>query len=141
MAHRDDLPYIVIERRGLGVGAFLYGAAIGAGLALLFAPRSGRETRAELRTGVMRMKDRAEEAVRNIQDTVTGTIDEVREEVSERIEAARDAFDAGREAARETRAQMERRIREARAGVEAGVAAARAQAESESGEEDTGFGV
>jgi gas vesicle protein len=127
MADRDDLPYIVIERHSVGVGSFVYGALIGAGLALLLAPRSGRETRTELRTGVQRIRDRAEDAVRQVQETVTGTFDDVRDEVSDRIDAAREAFDAGREAARETREQMERRVRETRAGVRAGMAASRGE--------------
>jgi gas vesicle protein len=125
MADRDDLPYIVIERRSVGLGSFVYGAMIGAGLALLLAPRSGRETRTEIRDGVQRMRDRAEDAVRQVQETVTGTFEEVREEVNDRIDAAREAFDAGREAARETREQMERRVRETRAGVRAGMASTR----------------
>lgn len=31
MADRDDLPYIIIERRNGGLGAFLLGALLGAG--------------------------------------------------------------------------------------------------------------
>ena len=41
----DDEPYVVIERQqGSGIGSFLLGAAIGAGIALLLAPRSGAST-------------------------------------------------------------------------------------------------
>jgi gas vesicle protein len=150
MSHRDDLPYIVIERRSAGVAAFVYGALIGAGVALLFAPRSGRETRDELRAGAKRVRSRAEDAVRQVQDTVTGTFEDVREEVNDRLDAAREAFEAGRHAARSTRDEMEQRVRQARAGVRAGVDAARHhEAESvESGrgartdlDEETPFGV
>jgi gas vesicle protein len=148
MRDRDDLPYIVIERRTGGLGAFVYGALIGAGLALLYAPRAGRETRAELRSGALRVRDRAEDVVRQVQDTVTGTIDDVREEVNDRLDAAREAFEAGRQAARETRVEMERRVRQARAGVRAGVdtarrddTAARRTPADIGAEEDTPFGV
>jgi gas vesicle protein len=153
MADRDDLPYIVIERRSAGLGSFVYGALLGAGLALLFAPRSGRETRVDIRNGVQRMRDRAEDAVRQVQETVTGTFEEVRDEVGDRIDAAREAFDAGREAARETRAELERRVRDTRAGVRAGMSAARADSAApgeavvidltaaDEVEDDTGFGV
>lgn len=103
MSDRDDLDYIIIERKRGGFGAFLWGAAIGAGLALLYAPRSGRQTRDELLSGVTRMRDRAEEAVRHAQGTVTERIDGVRTDVRGRIDAAREAFDAGRQAARDTR--------------------------------------
>src|SRR5688572_17442027 len=121
----DDLPYVVIERRSAGFGTFLLGALLGAGVALVFAPRSGRELRSGLTDGVRKLKEGAEETVRNVQESVTGAITGVRDQVVGRVEAARDAFDAGRDAARESRAEMERRIREARQGFDAGVKAAR----------------
>jgi gas vesicle protein len=126
MSDQDDLPYIVIERRGGSIGAFLWGAVIGAGAALLLAPRSGEETREEILSGVQRLKDRAEETVRNVQDSVTETIGGVRDEVGGRFDAAKEAFEAGRQAARETRADMERRVQDTRDRVRAGVAAAKA---------------
>jgi gas vesicle protein len=125
MSHYDNLPYVVVERRGGGVGAFLMGALCGAAAALLFAPRSGRETREELRVGALRLKDRAEETVRSLQDSVVDTIDNVRDEVTDRIDMAREAFEAGRQAARETRRDMERRVDDARARVRAGIEAAK----------------
>jgi gas vesicle protein len=124
MSHHDD-PYIVIERRSGGVGAFLLGALVGAGVALLFAPRSGEQTRAEIRTGVRRLRERAEDSVRNVQDAVSQTLETVRSGVTDRIDAARDAFEAGRQAARETRDDVERRVRDTRERVRAGVEAAR----------------
>jgi gas vesicle protein len=39
---------VVVERGGSVLAPFLWGLAIGAGLALLFAPMSGEELRAEL---------------------------------------------------------------------------------------------
>jgi gas vesicle protein len=125
MSDHDELPYIVIERHSGGAAAFVWGALIGAGVALLFAPRSGRETRDEIRAGALRVRDRAEDAVRGVTDSVNETLGDVRGEVQGRIEAARDAFDAGRRAARETRDEMEVRLREVRAGVRGGVEAAR----------------
>ena len=110
----NDMPYIVIERRSGGFGAFLLGALVGAGIALLYAPRSGQETRDELRQGARRLRDSAEDTVRQVQDSVTGTVDDVRREVNHRIGAARDAFEAGRSAARETRADLERRLNDTR---------------------------
>ena len=41
----DDEPYVVIEKHTGSVGSFLVGIAIGAGVALLFAPQSGADTR------------------------------------------------------------------------------------------------
>ncbi|MEX0907079.1 MAG: YtxH domain-containing protein [Gemmatimonadota bacterium] len=125
MADHDDMPYIVIERRSGGAGAFLWGALIGAGAALLLAPRSGRQTRDEIRASALRLRDRAEDAVREVTDSVSETIGGVRGEVQGRLDTARDAFEAGRRAARETRREMEGRVREVRAGVQGGVDAAR----------------
>lgn len=125
MADHDDLPYIVIERRSGGFGSLVLGALLGAGAALLLAPRSGRETRDEIRAGALRIRDRAEDAVRGVTDTVNETIGGVRGEVEGRVEAARDAFEAGRRAARETRREMETRVQEVRAGVRGGIDAAR----------------
>lgn len=125
MADHDDLPYIVIERRSGGAAPFIWGALMGAAAALLLAPRSGRETRDELRAGALRLRDRAEDTVRGVADSVTETIEDVRGEVQGRLDSARDAFEAGRRAARETRADMEQRVREVRAGVQGGMDAAR----------------
>lgn len=118
MAEREDLPYIVVERRGSGVGSFLWGALLGAGVALLLAPRSGKETRSQLGSGVRRVRDAAEDAVRNVQQSVTGTFDELREQVNDRVDAARRAMDAGREAALRSRSELEHRVHQARAATE-----------------------
>lgn len=126
--HRDDdLPYIIVERESSGGGVlpFLWGALIGAGVALLYAPRTGRETRAEITGGVRRLKERAEDTVRGVQESVTEAVEGVREQVGGRVGAARNAFNVGKETARESRADMERRIREARASFEAGQRSAR----------------
>lgn len=125
MADYDDVPYIVVERRSGGLGAFFWGALIGAGVALLYAPRSGRETRAEIRGGADRIRRRAEDSVRNVQQSFTDTIDGIRQEVTGRIDEARDAIQVGKDAARQTRHEMEVRLRQSREAVRAGVDAAR----------------
>jgi gas vesicle protein len=125
MADHEDMPYIIIERRSGGFGSLVLGALLGAGAALLLAPRSGRETRDEIRAGALRLRDRAEDAVRSVTDSVNETIGGVRGEVEGRVDAAREAFEAGRRAARETRRDMEARVREVRAGVRGGVDAVR----------------
>ena len=127
MSNRDDIPVVILERdSGGGAGWFLWGALIGAGVALLYAPRAGSETRQEIREGATRIRRKAEDSVRRAQDSVTGTIDDLRTEVTSRFDAARDAVDAGREAARETRQDMERRVRESRAAWRSGAPAAAA---------------
>ncbi|HUP89966.1 MAG TPA: YtxH domain-containing protein [Longimicrobiales bacterium] len=112
----DDLPYIVVERHESGGGmlTFLWGALIGAGVALLYAPRSGEETRAEIAGGARRLRKNAEDAVRGVQDSVVG-----------KVSGIRNAVGTGKSVARESRAEMERKIREARAGFESGARAGR----------------
>jgi gas vesicle protein len=125
MSHHDESPYIVIVRRSGGAAGFLFGALIGAGIALLFAPRSGRDMRNDIRAGALRLRDRAEDAVRGVTENVTDTIGDVRGEVEGRIGAAREAFEAGRRAARQSRRDMEERVRDVHAGGRAAVDAAR----------------
>jgi len=119
-------PYVIVERREAGIGPFIIGLALGAGVALLLAPRSGEETR----RGIARRARRAQEAARDFVEDVSGTVadkfDEVRATVGERIDATLDAvddkkrrlssaFDAGRAAAREARGELEQRIAESKA--------------------------
>ena len=125
--YEEEIPYIVVERHeDSSVSAFVWGALLGAGIALLFAPGSGRDTRDTITQRARRIKEAAEDTVRNVQESVTDAVDGVRTKVGGSVGRARSAIDAGRTAARESRAEMERRIREARAGFESGAGAARA---------------
>ena len=139
MREYDDLPYIVIERRSGGVTPFLWGALLGVGAALLFAPRSGEETQEEIRQGVRRLRTAAEDRVGEVRDTVTGTIvrargriqdqlDTVRDTVEERAERARQAIEAGRRAALDARHELERRVEQAKETYSAAAEAVRAPA-------------
>jgi gas vesicle protein len=136
MGDYDDLPYIVIERRGSGVGPFVWGALLGAGVALLLAPRSGEETQAEIRRTARRLADAAGDRVdvarRNVTDAVERTrgvvedrISAVRDVVETRGEQVRQAVSAGRDAARQARGELERRVDDAKTAYRAGMAAAK----------------
>src|SRR5688572_5168459 len=59
-------PYFIVERREPGVGTFLVGLALGAGVALLLAPQSGEETR----RGIARRARRAQEAAQGFVEDV-----------------------------------------------------------------------
>ena len=133
----DDEPYVVIEKHEGSVGSFLMGLAAGAAIALLFAPRSGAETRAEISARARRARDAAEGMVEDATDRVTDTFQAARDRVEERIEAARNALEvkkqqvarameAGRHAAQSAREDLERRIEETKAAYrDAGQGAAR----------------
>ena len=119
-------PFVVIERDEAGIGTLLLGVAIGAGIALLFAPRSGADTREMIGTRARRTTDRVRDAATGVADNVTSRVNEVREREADRVDAARDAVrrgqdhvldavDAGRYAAGEARTDLERRIAENKA--------------------------
>lgn len=122
--------YVIIERRTGNFGTFLWGLLVGAAAALLFAPKSGRETRAELTDSLYRMRDDAEERVREVQDNVGRTVDDMRRQLEEGVESARRAVDSGRSAARASREEVERRVREGRQAFRSGYEAARAADQS-----------
>jgi gas vesicle protein len=119
-------PYVIVERREPGVGTFLIGIALGAGVALLLAPQSGEETRRGLARRARRAQDAAQDFVEDVSGTVADKFQEVRASVEERIDATLDAVDdkkrrvsnafhAGRAAAREARGELEQRIAESKA--------------------------
>lgn len=127
----DDEPYVIIEKHEGSIGSLLLGVAIGAGIALLFAPRSGVETRREIRARARRAQDAALDLAAGVTDTVVDTYHDARDKVESRIGAARDAIeikrqqvvramDAGREAAQSARDELERRIAETKAAYQAG---------------------
>ena len=49
------------RERGSGIGKFVLGAAIGAGLGILFAPKKGSETRAELKAKIDDLVEQAKQ--------------------------------------------------------------------------------
>ena len=61
-------------------GAFLLGGLIGAGIALLYAPKAGRETRKDISRAARNIK---RDTVELVEDTIQ-SIDEFVEEVKER---------------------------------------------------------
>lgn len=130
-------PYVVIERESsAGIMPFLIGAALGAGVALLLAPRSGAATRRDIKNRANRVRRAAENAVSDVTHNVTDTFGDARRRVEEQIDSAREAIDlkkrqvhramdAGRTAAREARGELENRIAETKAAYNAGAAVAR----------------
>jgi gas vesicle protein len=73
-------PTVVIERSS-GVGVFLFGIAVGAGLALLFAPQAGEETREAVVRGARRVKRKA----RRFADSARDAAEETREALERRL--------------------------------------------------------
>lgn len=132
----DDHPYIVIEKHDSGVGSLLLGVVIGAGVALLFAPRSGEATRTDIKRRARQAGDAARNVAEGVSDSVADTFETARSRVERRIESARSAIelkkrqvtramDAGRVAAQEARGDLERRLAETKAAYNAGAEVAR----------------
>ncbi len=77
-----------MEKKGNGLGKFLAGAAVGIGLGVLFAPKSGKETRKEL-------KEKFDEMVKKVKEI---DLDEVRDSFLNKIEEIkRDLADLDKE--------------------------------------------
>lgn len=149
MSEQQPQPYVVIDRRGSGFAAFVWGALVGAGAALLLAPKSGEETQRELREGARRLKEEAGERLTELRGSLEETGERAREEVEERVSHARDsvrdqkhraeeALKAGKEAARQARSDLEKRVAESKAAYQTALAR---EEEEEEEEEDSAESV
>ena len=118
MRKTEDEPVVIVEKGEGSFGPFLWGALIGAGLALLLAPRSGEETRRLLKNRGRRLWAAAEEKASEIQDIVTSGFEDakhrVEDAIDDRRQAAREVIDAGKAAMHSARDELERRLSEAR---------------------------
>ncbi len=86
------------DSNGFGgyLASFVLGAAIGAGLALLYAPRSGKETRQLLA-----------EKGRTVQGKLSDTVEDAKGFVRAKQAELHAAFEAGKKAMQEERARQE----------------------------------
>ena len=121
----DDQIIIVEESDSSGLSAFLLGAAIGAGLALIFAPQTGAETRKSIQRGAQKATEATKRAGVAVGEKVTDALSQAKADLESRIDSARAtldlkktqvsrAVDAGREAAKAARDDLERRMSEQR---------------------------
>ena len=125
--HGTDRDVIVVEPdSGSSIGWLLFGAAVGAGLALLFAPASGVETRRRITRSARRLKETAADALDEIRDEFEDLTDAASDKLDEVKDAARDTVDEIEETARtvtsrrrsgthQAREELERRLADARA--------------------------
>ena len=99
--------YEYYEDDAMGWSAFVAGAFIGAGLALLFAPQTGTELRGMLRNYAARAKDEAWERGRTAWDSAVERGKEYYEKGQETVQdagrSAREYVQSGKEAIREGR--------------------------------------
>ena len=111
----DDEGRVIVERRGSSgttMGALLAGIAIGAGLALLFAPQSGEATRTLLQRKGRRarrlarnyadeLKERAEDVAKSARERSREFVDEARGAIEDRVDETRRAINTKRRAFRQ----------------------------------------
>ena len=139
MRNSDDGPYYVIDRDGGGgLGSFLMGALVGAGLALLFAPQSGEETQDEIRERAKKLRSAAEDRIREAQQTLEVRLEDVREELHERVDQVKEAVDSGRQAAVEARDDLSEKLDRSKTAYRAGIEAAREAGKTREGKASKG---
>ena len=126
---------------GLTLMGFALGAVVGAGLALLLAPASGKRTRQRLAGTARRWSETAEQTAERARDTVAewgadakSAVEEARDTVAELGADAKSAVRAGQEAFLHDRATRE--SRSGRRSSHAGNSAAGHDAEGQPSEED-----
>ncbi|MBT0652686.1 YtxH domain-containing protein [Geomobilimonas luticola] len=78
--------------------SFLAGAAVGAGLALLYAPKSGRELREQISDLAEDAVDKIKEYTKEAQEKVKSTLEEGKDIIKEKKSILSTAIEAGKEA-------------------------------------------
>ena len=78
--------------------AFLLGSAVGAGLALLFAPRSGEETRELIKGRACVAKEEALKVADELKERTEELLEKGKEVVEDKKTIIEDAIEAGKEA-------------------------------------------
>ena len=90
------------DRDGNSFLWFLAGVGIGAVVGVLYAPRSGEETREVIRSKAEEGRDRVRQQARKVREQAGDWMDRGRDVVNQQKEQVRNAYEAGRQAYRET---------------------------------------
>jgi gas vesicle protein len=89
------------DREGNSFVWFLAGLGLGAVVGVLYAPRSGNETREALRARAEEGRDYMRSRAREARDQASEWVDRSRDVVSQQKEQFRAAYEAGRQAYQE----------------------------------------
>jgi len=85
--------------------AFMAGAAIGSAIGVLFAPRSGKETRAKIRGMADDTRDRIRHIAEEAEERINEVLHEGKDSILEKRDMVKAAITAGREAMAEEKAK------------------------------------
>lgn len=86
--------------------SFLLGGIVGAGLALLVAPQSGKETRQKIRDLADDVKERSTEYVDKAKDTFSSVVDDGKGYYEGKKSLVKSAIEAGKEAYEKEREKL-----------------------------------
>ncbi|MEK6725857.1 MAG: YtxH domain-containing protein [Deltaproteobacteria bacterium] len=84
---------------------FLLGGAIGAGIALLYAPASGEETRRRIREGAEKARVRTKEGYDAALEEIEERLEAIKNSMQEKKDEVRTAYEAGKEAYQKEKAK------------------------------------
>ena len=108
-----------MPRKLTGIGLFAAGAGVGAAIALLYAPRSGKHTRARLRNTANRTIHRVEEIQNEVRSRMSEIVEDTSETIATAITAGKDkAVRVSRECLQGTVDRVRERMNEGRERVE-----------------------
>lgn len=93
------------DNRGNNIGWFLSGLSVGAVAAILYAPKSGRETRKAIATGLDGGREHLASLGRDARQQVSDWVDSGKKTVAGAKRQGTAAVDAGREAIRDATAE------------------------------------
>ena len=85
------------DNRIQGVAWFLAGLGVGALVGILYAPKSGRETREDLVSGAREGTEYLRNRTRQAAEEVSALVDKSKQQVGEYVERGREYVDRGRE--------------------------------------------
>ena len=84
------------DNKSYGLAWFLAGLGVGALVGVLYAPKSGRETREELAQGAREGTEYIRARTRQAAEEVSALVDKSKEQVSEYVDRGREVVDRGR---------------------------------------------
>jgi gas vesicle protein len=136
------------ESKSYGLAWFLAGLGVGALVGILYAPKSGRETREDITTGARegaeflraRTRQAAEEVsalVDKSKEQVAALVDKTKEQVNEYVDRSREAIDRGRAQWEEFVERGKNLVADQTSRVTAAVDAGRQAYKSSTGEPET----